>query len=197
MIVKKSSRVKESSLSKLERVKVILFVDSTSAVYQNSWRSKPDPFGYQRPKFGVPLRYLKILFTATRYISDSIMPLNKDSLTETRDSSGPKLFGGSIGHFTEENVGSQRKFNHSIGNEMVRYCPPSKTAKQLEEIRNFKQEGDKTLYQAWEQYNDLLYRCPTHDIKALNCQLLNSQGPILGMTPVQALMAIQTMTDHS
>ncbi|GKD92104.1 hypothetical protein Tco_1371941, partial [Tanacetum coccineum] len=44
------------------------------------------------------------------------------------------------------------------------YCPPSKTAKQLEEIRNFKQEGDKTLYQAWEQYNDLLYKCPTHDI---------------------------------
>ncbi|GJR98582.1 hypothetical protein Tco_0270756 [Tanacetum coccineum] len=29
-----------------------------------------------------------------------------------------------------------------------RYCPPSKTSKQLEEIRNFKQEGDETLYQA-------------------------------------------------
>ncbi|GJU80488.1 hypothetical protein Tco_1282853 [Tanacetum coccineum] len=45
-----------------------------------------------------------------------------------------------------------------------RYCPPSRTAKQLEEIRNFKQEGDETLYQAWERYNDLLYKCPTHDI---------------------------------
>ncbi|GJU37312.1 protein kinase-like domain, concanavalin A-like lectin/glucanase domain protein [Tanacetum coccineum] len=32
-----------------------------------------------------------------------------------------------------------------------RYCPPSKTAKQLEEFRNFKQEGDETLYQAWER----------------------------------------------
>ncbi|GJU48473.1 zinc knuckle CX2CX4HX4C containing protein [Tanacetum coccineum] len=31
-----------------------------------------------------------------------------------------------------------------------RYCPPSKTTKQLEEIPNFKQEGDETLYQAWE-----------------------------------------------
>ncbi|GJV15304.1 protein kinase-like domain, concanavalin A-like lectin/glucanase domain protein [Tanacetum coccineum] len=29
-----------------------------------------------------------------------------------------------------------------------RYRAPSKTAKQLEEIRNFKQEGDETLYQA-------------------------------------------------
>ncbi|GJZ70266.1 hypothetical protein Tco_0633816 [Tanacetum coccineum] len=45
-----------------------------------------------------------------------------------------------------------------------RYYPPSKTAKQLEKIRNFKQEGDETLYQAWERYNDLLYKCPTHDI---------------------------------
>ncbi|GKC98917.1 hypothetical protein Tco_1169192 [Tanacetum coccineum] len=31
------------------------------------------------------------------------------------------------------------------------YCPPSKIAKQLEEIHNFKQEGDETLYQAWER----------------------------------------------
>ncbi|GJY63602.1 hypothetical protein Tco_0465062 [Tanacetum coccineum] len=91
-----------------------------------------------------------------------------------------------------------------------RYSPPSKTAKQLEEIRNFKQERDETLYQAWEQYNDLLYKCPIHDINnhqkvnifynglgALNHQLLDLQGPILGMTPVQALTAIQTMADHS
>ncbi|GJX34008.1 hypothetical protein Tco_0245565 [Tanacetum coccineum] len=32
-----------------------------------------------------------------------------------------------------------------------RYCPSFKTTKQLEEIHNFKQEGDKTLYQAWER----------------------------------------------
>ncbi|GJT66693.1 hypothetical protein Tco_1018173 [Tanacetum coccineum] len=76
-----------------------------------------------------------------------------------------------------------------------RYCPPSKTAKQLEEIRNFKQEGDETLYQAWERYNDLLYKCPTHDINShqkvniynglgtMNRQLLGLQGPIPGMTP--------------
>ncbi|GKE10042.1 alpha/beta hydrolases superfamily protein [Tanacetum coccineum] len=90
------------------------------------------------------------------------------------------------------------------------YCPPLRTAKQLEEIRNFKQEGDETLYQAWERYNELLYKCPTHDINnhqnvnifynglgAMNCQLLDSQGPIPSMPPVQALTAIQTMTDHS
>ncbi|GJS97084.1 putative reverse transcriptase domain-containing protein [Tanacetum coccineum] len=45
-----------------------------------------------------------------------------------------------------------------------RYCPLSITLKQLEEIHNFKQEGDETLYQAWERYSDLLYKCPTHDL---------------------------------
>ncbi|GKD49635.1 hypothetical protein Tco_1278611, partial [Tanacetum coccineum] len=45
-----------------------------------------------------------------------------------------------------------------------RYYPPSKTAKRLEDIHNFKQEIDESLYQAWERYNDLLYKCPTHDI---------------------------------
>ncbi|GKB68460.1 hypothetical protein Tco_0929872 [Tanacetum coccineum] len=40
------------------------------------------------------------------------------------------------------------------------------TAKQLEDIHNFKQEGDESLYQAWERYNDLLYKCPTHDINS-------------------------------
>ncbi|GKF77705.1 hypothetical protein Tco_0230175, partial [Tanacetum coccineum] len=72
-----------------------------------------------------------------------------------------------------------------------RYYSPSKTAKQLEEIRNFKQEGDETLYQAWERYNDLLYKWPTHDINSYK------KGPIPGMTPAQALTVIQTMADHS
>ncbi|GJR63891.1 hypothetical protein Tco_0009956, partial [Tanacetum coccineum] len=45
-----------------------------------------------------------------------------------------------------------------------RYCPPSMTEKQLEDIHNFKQEGDESLYQVWERYNDRLYKFPTHDI---------------------------------
>ncbi|GKC72598.1 hypothetical protein Tco_1118481 [Tanacetum coccineum] len=91
-----------------------------------------------------------------------------------------------------------------------RYCPPSKTTKQLEDIHNFKQEGEETLYQDWERYNDLLYKCPTHDINShpkvnifynglstMNHQLLDSRGPIPGMTPAEGLTAIQTMADHS
>ncbi|GKA02533.1 7-deoxyloganetin glucosyltransferase-like protein [Tanacetum coccineum] len=91
-----------------------------------------------------------------------------------------------------------------------RYCPPSKTEKQLEEIYNFKQKGDETLYQACERYNDLLYKFPPHYLnryqkvnifyKGLDTmarQLLDLQGPIPNKTPAQALVAIQTMADHS
>ncbi|GJR01043.1 hypothetical protein Tco_0524027 [Tanacetum coccineum] len=45
-----------------------------------------------------------------------------------------------------------------------RYCPPSKTAKRLKDVHNFKKESDESLYQAWEWYNDFLYKCLTHDI---------------------------------
>ncbi|GKC34008.1 hypothetical protein Tco_1046392 [Tanacetum coccineum] len=47
---------------------------------------------------------------------------------------------------------------------IMKFCLPLKTVKKLEEIRNFKQGLDETLYQAWERYNDLLFRCPQHDL---------------------------------
>ncbi|GJS99934.1 mutator type transposase [Tanacetum coccineum] len=79
--------------------------------------------------------------------------------------------------------------------------------------RNYQYLGppQKELYpKTWERYNDLLYKCPTHDINnhqkvnifykglsTMNHQLLDSQGPIPGMRLAQALTAIQTMADHS
>ncbi|GJZ32714.1 reverse transcriptase domain-containing protein [Tanacetum coccineum] len=90
------------------------------------------------------------------------------------------------------------------------YCPPFKTTKKLEIIRNFKQKMDETLYYAWERYNDLLFKCPHHD---LNCQqkvhifytgldiptrrVLDSKGFIPLMTPTQVLISIQDMEEHS
>ncbi|GKA58231.1 hypothetical protein Tco_0757419 [Tanacetum coccineum] len=44
-----------------------------------------------------------------------------------------------------------RVFSITFIRAAKRYCPPSKTAKQLEEVRNFKQEGDETLFKAWER----------------------------------------------
>ncbi|GJZ96028.1 hypothetical protein Tco_0668362 [Tanacetum coccineum] len=67
-----------------------------------------------------------------------------------------------------------------------------------------------TLTGAAKRYNDMLYKCITPDINnhqkvnifynglgTMNHQLLDSHGPITGMTPAQALTAIQTMADHS
>ncbi|GJS99199.1 putative reverse transcriptase domain-containing protein [Tanacetum coccineum] len=44
-----------------------------------------------------------------------------------------------------------------------RYCSPSKTVKKIEEIHNFKQEGDETLYQAWERTGNKRRRSGSSD----------------------------------
>ncbi|GJW75776.1 hypothetical protein Tco_0135146 [Tanacetum coccineum] len=43
-----------------------------------------------------------------------------------------------------------------------KYCPPARIAKKIEEINNFQQEPDETLYQAWERFKELLMKCPQH-----------------------------------
>ncbi|GKC61228.1 NUDIX hydrolase 6-like protein, partial [Tanacetum coccineum] len=43
-----------------------------------------------------------------------------------------------------------------------KYCPPGRTAKKIEEINNFQQEPDETLYHAWERFRELLMKCPQH-----------------------------------
>ncbi|GJZ32434.1 putative reverse transcriptase domain-containing protein [Tanacetum coccineum] len=43
-----------------------------------------------------------------------------------------------------------------------KYCPPGRTAKKMEEINNFQQESDETLFQAWECFKELLMKCPQH-----------------------------------
>ncbi|GKB32577.1 hypothetical protein Tco_0871978 [Tanacetum coccineum] len=43
---------------------------------------------------------------------------------------------------------------------LSKYCPPARTLKKIEEINNFQQEPDETLYQAWEQFKELLMKCP-------------------------------------
>ncbi|GJR20564.1 homeodomain-like protein [Tanacetum coccineum] len=41
-----------------------------------------------------------------------------------------------------------------------KYCPPGQTAKKIEEINNFQQEPDETLYQACKRFKELLVKCP-------------------------------------
>nr|GEV29427.1 hypothetical protein [Tanacetum cinerariifolium] len=45
---------------------------------------------------------------------------------------------------------------------MFRAFPMSLTRVKIEEINNFQQEPDETLYQAWERLKELLIKCPQH-----------------------------------
>ncbi|GJV56877.1 ribonuclease H-like domain, reverse transcriptase, RNA-dependent DNA polymerase [Tanacetum coccineum] len=91
-----------------------------------------------------------------------------------------------------------------------KYCPHARTAKKMKEINNFQQEPDKTLYQTWERFKELLLRCAQHYLmdmqevilfyKGLDVptrQILDSKGAMPSMKAADAKKAIQDMADHS
>ncbi|GKC62263.1 hypothetical protein Tco_1089861 [Tanacetum coccineum] len=86
---------------------------------------------------------------------------------------------------------------------LSKYYPPAKTVKKIEEINNFQQDPDETLYKAWERFIEILLRCPQHyltDIqevisfyKELDVpprQILDSKGAIPSTRAADAKKAI-------
>ncbi|GKB08320.1 retrovirus-related pol polyprotein from transposon TNT 1-94 [Tanacetum coccineum] len=91
-----------------------------------------------------------------------------------------------------------------------KYCPPSRTAKKMEEINNFQQEPDENLYQAWERFEELLMKCPQHYLTEMQevilfyngfgiptRQILDLRGAIPSKTAADAKVAIQEMAEYS
>ncbi|GJY17019.1 reverse transcriptase domain-containing protein [Tanacetum coccineum] len=89
-----------------------------------------------------------------------------------------------------------------------KYCPPSRTAKKMEEINNFQQEPDKNLYQAWERFKELMMKCPHYYLTEMlevilsynglgipTRQILNSRGAITSKTVVDAKIAIKDLNE--
>ncbi|GJV23955.1 hypothetical protein Tco_1376650 [Tanacetum coccineum] len=72
-----------------------------------------------------------------------------------------------------------------------KYCPPARTTKKREEINNFQQEPDENLYQAWEQFKELLMKCPQYYLTEMRI------GAILSKTAANAKVAIQEMAEYS
>ncbi|GJZ60232.1 reverse transcriptase domain-containing protein [Tanacetum coccineum] len=68
---------------------------------------------------------------------------------------------------------------------LSKYCPPARTAKKMEEIKNFQQEPDETLYQAWERFKELLMKCPQHYLTEMQ------------ETAADAKVTIQEMAEYS
>ncbi|GJX98051.1 reverse transcriptase domain-containing protein, partial [Tanacetum coccineum] len=87
---------------------------------------------------------------------------------------------------------------------------PSQTRKKIEEIKNFQQEPDETLYQAWERFKELLMKYPQHHLTKMQevilfyngldvpiRQILDSRGVIPTKTAADAKKAIQEMAEYS
>ncbi|GKA93908.1 hypothetical protein Tco_0815894 [Tanacetum coccineum] len=59
---------------------------------------------------------------------------------------------------------------------MNKYYLPTRTAKKMEEINNFQQEPDESLFRAWERFKELLMKCLQHyltDMQEMQAQLNN------------------------
>nr|GEV83523.1 hypothetical protein [Tanacetum cinerariifolium] len=90
------------------------------------------------------------------------------------------------------------------GKFVSKYCPPAHTAKKMEDINNFQQGPDETLYQAWERFKELLMRCPQHyltdmqevilfykGLDVITRKILDSKGVVPLMNAANAKNAIK------
>nr|GEZ00878.1 hypothetical protein [Tanacetum cinerariifolium] len=109
-----------------------------------------------------------------------------------------------------EPTGSIKTWKDLKTNFLHKYCPPGRSAKKMEEINNFQQEPDETLYQAWERFKELLMKCPQHYLteiqemilfyNGLDIQrrkILDSRGAVPTKTAADAKTAIQEMAEYS
>ncbi|GJZ76543.1 hypothetical protein Tco_0641215 [Tanacetum coccineum] len=91
-----------------------------------------------------------------------------------------------------------------------KYCPLARTIKKMEEINNFQQEPDKSLFRAYERNKELLMKCSQHYLTDMQevilfyngldvptRQILDSKGAIPTKTVADAKIAIQEMAEYS
>nr|GEU29631.1 hypothetical protein [Tanacetum cinerariifolium] len=82
--------------------------------------------------------------------------------------------------------------------------------KKIEQINNFQQELDESLFRAWERFKELLMKCPQHyltdtqevilfynGIDVPTRQILDSKGTIPTKTATDTKIAIQEMVEYS
>ncbi|GJR99372.1 putative reverse transcriptase domain-containing protein [Tanacetum coccineum] len=84
------------------------------------------------------------------------------------------LTGAASRWLRNEPAGSITTWEILKGKFLSKKCPPSCTAKKMEEINNFHQEPDETLYQAWERFKEILLRCPQNYLTSMQEVILTS-----------------------
>ncbi|GJR31174.1 hypothetical protein Tco_1107406 [Tanacetum coccineum] len=113
------------------------------------------------------------------------------------------LIGAAARWLRNEPTGSIKTWEDLKTKFLNKYCPPGRTAKKMEEINNFQQEPDETLYQPWERFKELLMKCPQHYLTEIQevilfyngldvptRQILDSRGAVLTKTVADAKTTI-------
>ncbi|GKE67122.1 hypothetical protein Tco_1521283, partial [Tanacetum coccineum] len=104
----------------------------------------------------------------------------------------PVSLTGAASHWLRnEPVGSITTWEVLKTKFLNKYCPPARTAKKMEEINNFQQEPDESLFRAWERFKELLMKCPQHYLTDMQ------EGAILTKTAADAKGVIQEMAEYS
>ncbi|KAL5570177.1 hypothetical protein UlMin_026752 [Ulmus minor] len=95
---------------------------------------------------------------------------------------------------------------------LTKYFPPAKSAKMRNDITNFFQQDQESLYEAWERYKDLLRKCPHHGLPLwmqvqtfYNGLLPNTQtmvdaasgGAMFNKTPEEGYELIEVMASNN
>ncbi|GJQ98371.1 hypothetical protein Tco_0009510 [Tanacetum coccineum] len=116
------------------------------------------------------------------------------------------LTGAASRRLRNEPTGSIKTWEDLNTKFLNKYCPPGRTAKKMEEINNFQQEPDETIYQALERFKELLMKCHQHYLTEMQevilfyngldvptRQILDSRGVVLTKTVADAKTVIQEM----
>ncbi|GKC48402.1 retrovirus-related pol polyprotein from transposon TNT 1-94 [Tanacetum coccineum] len=120
------------------------------------------------------------------------------------------LTGAASRWLRNEPTGSIKTWEDLKTKFLNKYYPPDRTAKRMEEINNFQQEPDETLYQAWERFKELLMKCPQHYLTEIQevilfyngldvptRQILDSRCVVPTKTDADAKKAIQEIAEYS
>ncbi|GKC44135.1 hypothetical protein Tco_1061857 [Tanacetum coccineum] len=120
------------------------------------------------------------------------------------------LIGAASCWLRNEPTGSIKTWEDLKTKFLNKYCPPGRTAKKMEEINNFQQEPDETLYQVWDRFKEHLMKCPQHYLTEMQevilfyngldvptRQILDSRGVVPAKTSAYAKTANQEMSKYS
>nr|GEV05724.1 hypothetical protein [Tanacetum cinerariifolium] len=151
--------------------------------------------------------------TRPSIIQDTHFELKGQFLKELRDNT----FSGSEHEYENEHIEKALEMLTYFTSQKIlktkflnKYCPPSRTAKKMEQINNFQQEPDESLFRAWERFKELPMKCPQHyltdmqevilfynGLGAPTQQIMDLKGAIPSKTATDAKIAIQEMVEYS